>query len=234
MVSFADMITIMMSFFVIMFALATGKNEKQKQKVQESIEYRFGPQWQPFGKTTMGLYKDGANFKSQGRDAQGRPTIRSPLDDDAEGIRFGRANLPGRGNKAGCGGSVYFDEFSADLNGQQKVNLRKIADRCVGKPQKIEVLGHASKQPLPAGSPYHDHWDLAYARCRIVAEVLKSLGIEPQRIRMSVAGDTEPVYRRDPIVYARKNSRVDVYLMDILVSDFDPPKEDTPPEDDGN
>ena len=44
MVSFADMITIMMSFFVIMFALATARNEGRKAAAMESIEYRFGPQ----------------------------------------------------------------------------------------------------------------------------------------------------------------------------------------------
>ncbi len=36
MVSFADMITIMMSFFVIMFALASGEAAKAKQQQQAS------------------------------------------------------------------------------------------------------------------------------------------------------------------------------------------------------
>ena len=53
MVSFADMITIMMSFFVIMFAIASGEAAKgrqsRRQKVAiESLNNRFGPKFQPF------------------------------------------------------------------------------------------------------------------------------------------------------------------------------------------
>ena len=65
MVSFADMITIMMSFFVIMFALASSdaaknkRNAKQQQAGVESpqnakqqaafdsLNYRFGPNYRP-------------------------------------------------------------------------------------------------------------------------------------------------------------------------------------------
>ncbi|MCL4195115.1 MAG: hypothetical protein KJZ87_25480, partial [Thermoguttaceae bacterium] len=43
MVSFADMITIMMSFFVIMFALAAAKNEGHAEAVRQSIHDRFSP-----------------------------------------------------------------------------------------------------------------------------------------------------------------------------------------------
>ena len=54
MVSFADMITIMMSFFVIMFALASNQAAKGKkasanqQAAMDSLNYRFGPSWKPF------------------------------------------------------------------------------------------------------------------------------------------------------------------------------------------
>jgi chemotaxis protein MotB len=228
MVSFADMITIMMSFFVIMFALASGKNDKQKQSVKESIEHRFGPQYQPFGHVGPAVYKDGGPFKAKGGGGKGKAVVLSPTDDDvAEGLRFGKANIGGKGDQGGLGGSIYFEEFSADLSEPQKASLKRLADRCAGKPQKLEIMGHASKQPLPPDSPFHDHWDLAYARSRAVGTLLTKLGIEPQRLRMGVAGDTEPVYRRDPTAYARKNSRVDVYMLDILVSDFEPPPEDT-------
>ena len=52
MVSFADMITIMMSFFVIMFAIASGeaakgKRNRQQQATIESLQNRFGPNINP-------------------------------------------------------------------------------------------------------------------------------------------------------------------------------------------
>ena len=35
----------------------------------------------------------------------------------------------------------------------QKANLKRIADAAAGKPQKIEVLGHATRRPLPPDCP---------------------------------------------------------------------------------
>ena len=53
MVSYADMITIIMSFFVVMFSIASGeaakgKRSQQQQVAIESLQFRFGPQWKPF------------------------------------------------------------------------------------------------------------------------------------------------------------------------------------------
>ncbi len=53
MVSFADMITILLAFFVVMFSIAstdpnTGKQTKQQEIAIESLQYRFGPKWKPF------------------------------------------------------------------------------------------------------------------------------------------------------------------------------------------
>src|SRR5271156_2659500 len=51
MVSYADMITIIMSFFVIMFALASGeaaRGRKSQQATIDSFQFRFGPRWKPF------------------------------------------------------------------------------------------------------------------------------------------------------------------------------------------
>ena len=52
MVSYADMITILMSFFVVMFSIASGdssgKRTAQQETVIASLEYRFGPKWKPY------------------------------------------------------------------------------------------------------------------------------------------------------------------------------------------
>ncbi len=124
MVSFADMITIMMSFFVIMFALATARNEGKKAAAMESIENRFGPQYRPFGKSGTGFYKNGQPHKAAGRgDRPQRLALVPQPDDIASGRQFGQANIPAAGDLAGLGGSVYFDELAVDPSDAQKANL---------------------------------------------------------------------------------------------------------------
>src|SRR5262245_60042506 len=53
MVSYADMITIMMAFFVVMYAMAPKKDQEKKesptQRLMNSIHKRFGPDYEPFG-----------------------------------------------------------------------------------------------------------------------------------------------------------------------------------------
>jgi chemotaxis protein MotB len=207
MVSYADMITIMMSFFVIMFALSQGREEQEA--AIESIGHRFSPAWRPW------------NVQSS---EPGESHITAPVEPrlDNKGPHNGRANIPSRGWLGGLGGSIFFEESTVDLAPEQQSLLKRIADGCAGKPQKIQVLGHTTNRPLPEGSPYHDHWDLAYARSRAVMERLVKLGIPAERIRLSVAGNTEPANPADAFSAARLDSRVDISLLDVFVTDFSP------------
>lgn len=221
MVSYADMITIMMSFFVVMFALATKKDEKAQQAAAASIEYRFSSAWRPFAH----LLSRGASTLPSG-DRKGRGKLFGvPAAGDVNDVKTTeelkplRIRIPGRGDRLDVGGVIYFDQDSGQLGKQQTDRLRAIAEEVAGKPQKVEVLGHTSKLPLPADSPYKDHWDLAYAHCRAVMQQLVSMGIDPKRIRIGVAGSNEPTYLGDSPELVKKNARVDIYLIDTLTED---------------
>src|SRR5205085_6317525 len=43
--SYADMITILMAFFVVMYSMAGDKNESKQEAVMQSLHDRFGPDW---------------------------------------------------------------------------------------------------------------------------------------------------------------------------------------------
>jgi chemotaxis protein MotB len=221
MVSFADMITIMMSFFVIMYAVAkseSGKGDKKRsaeqQAVIDSIQYRFGPNWRPFA--SWGLLPGVTPVKaSSGRTAM----VAAPPSEDGK-LKFQkrdpvRIRVPGRGNRIVIGGVASFRDGQSQLDGSQKPRLRAIAEELAGKPQEIEVLGYASNRPLPDDAPYRDRWDLAYARCRQVAQALRDLKIEPERIRVSVIRANDDGNSGNP-PNLLEESRVDVYLTDAL------------------
>ncbi len=130
-----------------------------------------------------------------------------------------RIRIPGRGDRLDVGGIVYFEQDSGQLSKQQTDNLRTIAEEIAGKPQKVEILGHTTKRPMPPGSPYKDHWDLAYAHCRAAMQQLVAMGIDPKRIRIGVAGSNEPLYLGDSPELVKQNSRVDIYLIDSLTDE---------------
>lgn len=218
MVSYADMITIMMAFFVVMYALSGKKDESTLRPVLTALKQQFGPQW-PFVHTTAGHNRDrssrldrsGLNDHSSRVPGQG-----GPLPEDHKN-RVARVVRPGEGLVRG--GRILFDDFGVTLNQQQKLQLQRVATDIAGKPQKIEIRGHASRQPLPVDSPYHDHWDLAYARCRSVMEYLESLNVDPRRIRLGVSGNQEPAVSPGSDPPAGGSSRVEIFILNEFIAD---------------
>jgi chemotaxis protein MotB len=248
MVSYADMITIIMAFFVVLYAASSGigrqdkghspnqtqaevKNDRpsgekgkgpsnnhheenpELSKVFRSLYDRFGPNW------TVANCWVGGPTSLQGRvpeELKARPG-------DKRARSLGRGQ-PGGENSAPLetvysdefsspGGRIFFQEFSAALAPSQKKALKIVAEELAGKLQKIEIRGHSSGKPLPPNSPFKNHWDLAYARCRAVADFLVQHGIEPQRIRIAAAGDNEPLEAVSNPPYGDKNSRVEIRLL---------------------
>lgn len=192
-----------------------GTGQQPLDKVFESLYYRFGPEW-----TVSNCWSGGP---PQLRSAGLGGLNRNPGGKDNKGLRGQKGDDPYRSRSARPGdhllvaGRIYFDEFSAELHEPQIAKLRRAVEELAGKIQKIEIRGHTSRRPLPAGSPYHDPWELAFDRCRKVKDYLVEQGIDPARIRLGVAADNEPLELDRDIVPASQNSRVEIHWLNEYV-----------------
>ena len=144
----------------------------------------------------------------------------TPPSDDAGDTKVlnkerARIRVPGRGDHVVIGGIVFFDDRSPTLTDLQQARLKIIAEEIAGKPQEVEIMGHASARPLPAGSSYHDRWDLAYARCRQMVKLLTAMKIDPERLRIGVNQSAAATAVGDATT-AGEDSQIDVYLTDLL------------------
>jgi chemotaxis protein MotB len=218
--SYADMITILMAFFVVMYSMAGAPDKSKEDAVFKSLREQFGPMvpgWMSMGKGTF-IRKDsqqmsmtGSGSSSQKNRNKGGADKRAPLGDHS------RVHTLRPGEQAATGGVVYFGEGSAKLDAEQEKQLQIVAEELSGKPQKIEIRGHTSRRPVPGGAPFRDNWDLAYSRCRNAMEYLVSLGIDPKRFRLSVAAENEPAPGGADALQRGLNSRVEVFLLNEVI-----------------
>lgn len=218
-VTFGDMMSLLLTFFIMLVSLSEIKSEEKYQALVESIKKQLG-HTTSMDSTVPGpskpqnsMVQQVANLARAKRQdlMQGGQKVEAPTGESST------VQIVRPGSRTVVGTSVFFADFEVELRATEKQKLAELVPKIIGKPQKIEVRGHASRRPLPPGTPFQDHYDLAYQRARLVREYLvKELGVEPNRLRMISAGSDELVHSGVDPEKLKLNSRVEVFLLDEL------------------
>lgn len=208
--SYADMITILMAFFVVMYSMAGSKDTVKEAAVLRSLRQNLGPFKEVFTSFQAPRLKLLEGSGSRGSGLDHGPQGQEPA---ASGVAV-RNRMPRlvAGQPLAKGGIIYFSPGAVGLSEENKTQLDLAVGELSGKPQRIEIRGHASRRPLAEGSPYRDHWDLAYARCRETMDYLVSRGIAPERIRLGVASQTSSQAASRPLLLV-SDSWVEIYML---------------------
>ena len=229
-VTFGDMMSLLLCFFILLAAFSEPKKDREFQEVIKAIKEAFG-------------YTGGAGVA---------PTMDAPTTSvinvtDAVTLfreqfkQVARADDPGvtgkqttvqtvrEGQQFRIGGWLTFDPGSADLKEEAKTALAQIAEVTRGKNNKIEIRGHTSNNDLPPESPFakldpaQALWDLSYARAMAVRAFLAAPehGIDPARVRVVACANSEPLKTR---VYDANsvavNRRIEIIVVEALMQDF--------------
>jgi chemotaxis protein MotB len=199
-VAYADFVTAMMAFFLVMWIVA------QNDQMKEAIADHFND---PFANESD---ENGTAHQRPPRHPAPARTSDKPEHEEAGGSQSVLLTTQG-GQRTSIGTVVHFADDSAEVDAEGQQRLKELAPLIVGKPQKIEVRGHTSRRPLTAGGPFADHWQLSYQRCLSVMAELEKLGIPPERLRISQAAGYEPLAAPDEQFPGGGYSRVEVSLL---------------------
>jgi chemotaxis protein MotB len=217
-VAYADFVTAMMAFFLVMWI--TAQNNAVKQAIAQYFQNPYSNSLQSTGGPPM-------LPPNKSGDAPGPSLIPSkkpgsPIGVDRRGIN---TTIIGTGEKKpslfvvhesdhrNMGTMILFSEGSAELDDAAKERLMTVITELSGKPQKLEIRGHATRGPQSRESSDKNPWQMSYARCQAVMNFIVQHGIDPERLRLSQGGAYEPYsLQADPNLQTY-NSRVEIYIL---------------------
>jgi len=218
-ISYGDLMSLLLGFFVMLYAIAGTRKPADFDQFAQAMKRQFGftgdpSTWFPGPHRTFGprIQETNAGSAETGGGSKGhRPA--------GANEPSSRLMIPSSADRH-LGAVLQFDEASSTLGDGDRTQLRNFADQVRGKRQKIEIRGHASGRPPRAGDSYRDAWDLAFQRSYATMQFLvEQAGIEPARIRLSAAGQSEMNTVGDEGASAASRSRVEVFLLDEMIDD---------------
>ena len=221
MVTYGDMMTLLLCFFVIIVAMSEIKKEDRFRQVVESIRQAFG--YEMSFEVAPGQ-RDPVNSLLRELERIIVPKNENREGDvDEEGIdgRVQKVTDIRDGIQIVVGGRISFDRFSAVLKPAAEERIARVAEKIRGHNTKIIVRGHATHEPLPEDSLYDNAMDLSYARARAVAETLMRNGVRAERIRLEANGDREPINARAYTEQRRAvNRRAEIIVTEALLQEY--------------
>jgi chemotaxis protein MotB len=222
MVTYGDMVTLLLTFFVLLLAMSEVKKDQQMldfmQAVKEAFGYHGGAQHLP---TDEVLVPKNINAMRVLVVPVQPENLGHTQDEGPQGKRE-RVTVIRPGNHYQPGARFQFPELSAELPDTEKTRLADYARQLRGYTTIIEVRGHCSKRPVD-GTRFVDHMELTIERARTVASLLIEHGVNPQRIHVVGAGTTQPITRSSPEAGERqRNDVVELLQVDQTVNQFQP------------
>ena len=231
-VSYADFITLLFAFFVVLYAFATAKQNRQSQ-VPAAIDSAF---------RSLGIFPD-ATRSPGSKNAVSRATdqpvipmnivmgedVLSPaqVKEDLEhirrqltqtlsnqvathtvSIRMGRDGLIVSLREAG-----FFDSGSATPKPATLPTLRRIAAALGRTPYDLRIEGHTDNIPIH-NAQFDSNWELSTARATCIARLFLELkAIPPDRISAAGYAEFHPVASNGTAQGRAENRRVDLVLL---------------------
>ena len=204
--TYGDMVTLLMAFFVLLFAASypdPGKYEEIRESMQEAFSSKeIQNEFSELNEDLLNVFKD------------------KGLEDIVD-IMLGPAGI-----LIQIPGSTLFAPASADINSNMTPVIEEISktitdllNESTYQNYMIEVEGHTDDIPFVDDSEkFSSNWDLSAIRATGVVEALHKSGIEMQKLKPIARAESVPLFpNRDdegiPIPEnMAKNRRVEIYI----------------------
>lgn len=238
-VSYADFITLLFAFFVVMYSIANQDKAKIKQ-ITEAIERTFrGPSTMldmGSGAAVNAFSNPGSDYAQVIDTTMGRtntpPEVNPELQKIAERIEESIAYqlqttdlkdtlkiiYDDRGLVVRFSANKLFQPGEATVDKKYYPLLQKIAEVLGGTNRLIRVEGHTDNASLPEGGKFDTNWELSTARAAWIVRYLRAKTDMPVS-RLAAAGfaDGQPLAANDTEQGRALNRRVEIVVTNLKV-----------------
>ncbi len=240
MATFADMMALMMTFFVLLFAYSKVEEEKFKQ-MAGSMAQAFGGvqyiksnsedsipgmeagvmsrtgftpiQFDPKSGRIITQPLQGANHGQNEQDSDAEELLKELQDALSEDVEAGSVVIEKKQHDI----VIRFPEHVSFASGKADLVDRAIPliSRIVGlisSDKMLIVAGHTDNRPI-AGGEFKSNWELSAARAASVADqMLSKKHINPSRLVVAGYADTRPIVPNDTAGNRARNRRVEIIV----------------------
>lgn len=217
--TYSDLITLLMIFFVIMYAMSNVDAAKYKQ-VSESLSAAMGG-----GKTLIGN-EDAVSISEKAKPINDQvkekaedeklEKLKSQVDKYLEnnGMKGSvTTQVDERGLIVSMNDTLFFDTGRADLKPEFQKRLIEIGKMLNQLNNYIRIEGHTDNIPIN-NSEFSSNWKLSCARAANVTEFLIfNAGIPPQKLSAVGYGEYRPILDNSTEEGRSKNRRVDIIII---------------------
>ena len=227
-ITFADMVTLLMVFFILLFAIGTIEQEKWRQ-LKESLREALGADAIEEMGTRQGLDVIKTQVDEQtvhAVDEVGAMVNREMEDIISEVEEFVfknklagevRVSSDERGAVITISDVVLFPAGSAEMTPKGRTTLRQVFDVLKQFNYNVKVEGHTDNTPIHT-LRYPSNWELSASRAAEVAHMLIDDGYPPERLSVegfaefrpkvpNTSSENRAVNRRIEVVYQRGSIR---------------------------
>jgi chemotaxis protein MotB len=226
-VSYADFITLLFAFFVVMYAISS-VNESKYRAISDSLINAFGrapaapvmngeepisapPSLKPISvpkRNNDALRREKEYMTHIARDIL---DVMSPL------VREGKVRVTqtSQGVQLEINASVLFAPGEARLNGQSSDALKAVAAILKDDHHAIQVEGHTDNMPI-RNALYPSNWELSAVRASSVVRLFIDGKVAESRLTAVGRGPTRPVASNDSADGRMRNRRVAVIILSAL------------------
>jgi chemotaxis protein MotB len=218
-ISYADLVTLLLGFFIILFASAD-VNQEKFQLLSRGLAEAFHVEVKDGDRSSSAIFDGGSSFF-------GEPARRAVLETDLEAIRaavnFGTASIGRAGEIVvsqdedriviRLADNLLFPPASADIRSSALPLLAIVASALLGVDQEIRVEGHTDNVPVNT-ERYPSNWELSSARATAVLRYLAETGEVPAgRVFAAGYGEFRPVATNLTPEGRGVNRRADIVVL---------------------